>query len=170
MAGSGNTAAAATAVAVEYYHPTLDHYFMTALQDEITKLDMGTFVGWARTGHRFNVYAAAGAGRERVCRFFSTAFGIKSSHFYTSDAAECTLVESDANWQFEGGAFYASSPAPDGTCPAGTNPVYRVYNNGQGGAPNHRYTTELVERARMLPLGWVAEGYGTLGVIMCAPP
>jgi hypothetical protein len=160
---------AATAIAVEYYHQALDHYFITASQDEITKLDNGTFAGWARTGQLFNVYAAAAAGRETVCRFFSTAFGIKSSHFYTSDAGECAVVRSNASWQFEGGVLYATSPALNGACPTGMNPVYRVYNNGQGGAPNHRYTTDPEERARMLLLGWIAEGWGTMGVIMCAP-
>jgi hypothetical protein len=44
-----------------------------------------------------------------------------------------------------------------------------MYNNGQGGAPNHRYTTEPSVRALMLAQGWIAEGYGAVGVIMCAP-
>ena len=48
-------------------------------------------------------------------------------------------------------------------------PVYRMYNNGQGGAPNHRYTTDLAVRAQMLVQGWIAEGYGKIGVIMCSP-
>ena len=112
---------------------------------------------------------AAAPGREAVCRFFSTAFGIKRSHFYTSDVAECMVVQSNLNWQFEGGVFYMTAPAFDGSCPIGTSPVYRVYNNGQSSAPNHRYTTDLVERAKMLLHGWIPEGYGAIGVIMCAP-
>lgn len=47
-------------------------------------------------------------------------------------------------------------------------PIYRVYNNGHGGAPNHRFTTSLTIRARMLAAGWIPEGYGALGVSMCA--
>jgi len=47
-------------------------------------------------------------------------------------------------------------------------PVYRLYNNSQGGAPNHRYTTSLTTRATMLGKGWIAEGLG-VGVVMCAP-
>jgi len=39
------------------------------------------------------------------------------------------------------------------TCPPATVPVYRLYNNGQGAAPNHRYTTNLGTRASMLMKG-----------------
>jgi hypothetical protein len=158
-----------TAAAIEYYHALFDHYFMTAIGDEITKLDNGTFVGWVRTGRQFNVYPALAAGLNTVCRFFSTAFNPKSSHFYTPDAPECTTVKSNPNWQYEGDVFYTKVPTFDGTCPAGTMPVYRLYNNGQGAAPNHRYTTDLALRATMIAQGWIPEGYGPIGVIMCAP-
>ena len=104
-----------------------------------------------------------------MCRFFSTAFGAKSSHFYTPDAPECDVVKANPNWQFEARGVPRPDPAFDGSCPANTIPVYRMYNNGQGGAPNHRYTTELAVRNAMLALGWIAEGAGTIGVIMCAP-
>lgn len=156
------------ATAVEYYHAAFDHYFITSIADEIVKLDNGTFVGWQRTGKQFNVYKAVASGLNAVCRFFSTAFGPKSSHFYTPDAPECTVVKANVDWQFEAEVFFARSPGVDGSCPAGTNPVYRLYNNGQSGAPNHRYTPDLAVRAEMLLKGWVAEGYG-VGVIMCSP-
>ena len=78
-------------------------------------------------------------------------------------------MRANPDWQFEGDVFYTMPPAQDGSCAAGMKPVYRMYNNGQGGAPNHRYTTEPAVRALMLAQGWIAEGYGTIGVIMCAP-
>ena len=159
-----------TATVVEYYHAAFDHYFVTAIADEITKLDNGTFVGWARTGRQFKIYPAAGSGVSAVCRFFSTAFGAKSSHFYTANGAECTTVKANPNWQFEAEVFNTPVPAFDGSCPAGTIPVYRMYNNGMSGAPNHRFTTDLNVRAQMLALGWIAEGNGTIGVTMCSPP
>src|SRR6185369_3484179 len=56
---------------VEYYHAGFNHYFVTGIPDEITKLDNGTFVGWARTGNRFNVYQSATANSVPTCRFFS---------------------------------------------------------------------------------------------------
>ena len=42
--------------ATEYYYPAWDMYFVTAIPDEIAKLDAGAFAGWARTGLTFNVY------------------------------------------------------------------------------------------------------------------
>lgn len=155
-------------LAVEFRHAAFDHYFVTTIADEITKLDNGTFAGWARTGREFKVFAAANTGLEKVCRFFSAAFAPKSSHFYTPFAQECTDVKANPDWEFEGEVFLVSLPAPDGSCPANTIPVYRLYNDGKGEAPNHRFTTELDVRSEMIAQGWIPEGTG-IGVGMCAP-
>lgn len=58
------SATAPVAVAIEFRHAEWDHYFVTAIANEIAKLDNGTFAGWARTGQSFNVYPlnAADAG------------------------------------------------------------------------------------------------------------
>ena len=159
----------AIATAVEYRHAGFDHYFVTAIADEIAKLDNGTFAGWTRTGESFKVYVVDGAGLAGVCRFFSTAFGPKSSHFYTPDATECGTVRANPNWLFEAVVFYATKADLAGGCPSGSQPVYRLYNNGQGAAPNHRYTTSLAVRSDTMARGWIPEGYGEVGVIMCAP-
>lgn len=68
-----------------------------------------------------------------------------------------------------GRSLPAGPSAFNGTCAANTLAVYRLYNNGQGGAPNHRYTLDSSVRAQMLAQGWLQEGYGSLGVMMCAP-
>ena len=47
--------------------------------------------------------------------------------------------------------------------------MYRLYNNGQGAAPNHRYTTDLGVRAQMLAQGWIPEGDGRGIGRRCAP-
>ncbi len=168
---------AQTVDVIEYYHAAFGHYFVTYLQAEIVKLDNGTFAGWARTGKQFKAYTSPGTGLTPVCRFFTNYidFAPKSSHFYTPDAPECTVVQSNAVWQYEGQVFYTQAPSVTGVCPTNTVPVYRMYNNGQSGAPNHRYTTELSVRAEMIavtktPAPWIPEGAGTIGVIMCAPP
>ena len=64
--------------------------------------------------------------------------------------------------------FNTMLPDDTGVCPAGTIPVYRLYNNGMGAAPNHRFVTSLVERQKMIDQGFVPEGSG-IGVGMCAP-
>ena len=165
-------ASSASTPAIEYRHAAFDHYFVTAISDEITKLDNGTFAGWARTGLSFNVYPTAGApsGSVPVCRFFSTSFAPKSSHFYTPSATECALVKTNPDWLFEAEVFnVAPASIADGSCPGNTLPVYRLYNNGQGAAPNHRYTTNASVRLQMIAQGWIPEGYGPVGVIMCSP-
>jgi len=168
-AGGGGGGAPATAMAIEYYHAAFDHYFVTAIAGEITKLDNGTFVGWARTGKQFKVYIGAGAGLSGVCRFFSTSFNPKSSHFYTASASECTVVKANTDWLFEDTVFFVPSPNADGSCAAGSVPVYRLYNNGQGAAPNHRFTVEMAVRNDMIQnKQWIPEGLG-IGVTMCAP-
>jgi hypothetical protein len=154
---------------IEYYHAGFDHYFVTGIPDEIAKLDNGMFTGWARTGKQFNVYEPGTLDTAATCRFFSTSFGEKSSHFYTSYASECATVKANSNWQFEAEVFNVVLPEADGSCPFPTVPVYRAYNNGQGGAPNHRLVTTLGDRQAMLDKGYVAEGAG-IGVGMCTPP
>ena len=155
---------------IEYFHAGFGHYFITSIPDEIGKLDNGTFTGWARTGLQFNAYAAPSANSVPVCRFFSAAFAPKSSHFYTPFATECASRQADSTWTLEStDAFDIAVPAADGSCAAGLTPVYRLYNNGQGGAPNHRYTTDLTARAQMIGQGWVPEGLGPNGVEMCSP-
>lgn len=154
--------------AIEYYNAAFGHYFVTAAADEIAKLDAGIIAGWQRTGEGFNVYTTAG-DRAAVCRFFSTAYGAKSSHFYAPRGLGCEAVFADPAWQFEGDVFYTFLPdATDGACPAGNIPVYRIYNDGEGGAPNHRFTTSEAVRAQMVAEGWIAEGRG-IGVGWCSP-
>jgi probable HAF family extracellular repeat protein len=163
---SGPPAKVAT---IEYYYPAFDHYFMTAFPEEIAALDGGAFPGWVRTGEGFNVYSDPSIDSAVMCRFFSTAFGPKSSHFFTADPGECSMVKLSGDWQLEGDVMPIPVPDGAGNCAAGTQPVYRLYNNGQGGAPAHRYTTSLSVRSQMLAQGWISEGYGDNGVIMCAP-
>jgi hypothetical protein len=176
---SGNTYAPAIAApvanpvapVVEYYNAALDHYFITADEGEHRALDGGAFGGaWKRTGASFNAYLAPAPGSSVVCRFFSTAFGLKSSHFYTAIATECDGLRSNRDWQFEAFAFHIALPDAAGNCPTATGPVYRLYNNAQGGAPNHRFTTDLGLRNEFVTnRGFTAEGYGPLGVGFCSP-
>jgi len=164
------SASAGVVQAVEFYHAGFDHYFMTASPAEASVLDAGVQIkGWTRTGQQFSV---SDSGLSPVCRFFSTSFAPKSSHFYTANGAECSTVKSNPNWAHEGTAFNVNPAAANGTCSSGSK-VYRLYNSGQGGAPNHRYTTDPATVNAMKAKGWVPEGAGE-GVAFCtstsAPP
>ena len=149
----------AQTTAVEYLHAGFGHYFVTAQADEIAGLDAGVFAGWARTNQTFNVWTS-GTGLADVCRFFTEAFAPKSSHFYTANGAECALVGQNPVWQYEKISFLVALPDAQGNCPVGIK-LYRLYNNGQTGAPNHRYTTSLTLRAQMIAQGFAPEDDNT---------
>jgi len=164
-----------TLTVVEYRHAAFDHYFITPVAGEIALLDAHAppFEQWSRTGFSFNVYPNAGApaGSVAICRFFNEHFSPKSSHFYAAHGFGCeaTLAQFP-DWFLEDDKLF-NTMLPDATtgdCPAGTVPVYRMYNLGMGAAPNHRFVTSLAERQKMIGQGWVAEGAG-IGVGMCVP-
>lgn len=167
---------------VEYFNSGLGHFFISADPAEIAVLDGGALGGaWKRTGESFPAWDIVGApaGTVPVCRFFGTdryrSDGTRigpNSHFYTADPAECAFVKtawqsvasdglSYPAWTFENYAFAVKLPV-GGTCPAGTQPLYRTYNNGANGDPGHRYSM----RANLLQgmAGWVYEG-----LVMCLP-
>jgi hypothetical protein len=157
-----------SALAVEFLHAGFGHYFITIDPEEAAKLDAGFFPGWVRTGEAFKVYAHGDAQRMPVCRFFTTAFPPSSSHFYAPRGFGCEAALVNDDWRFEGDVFFATLPDAGGSCGPGEVPIYRLYNNGQGGAPNHRFTTSATVRAQTLAQGYIAEGSGS-GVGMCAP-
>lgn len=168
--------------ALEFYYTTLDHYFITADPVEVENIDVGGLgPAWSRTGSAFQAWDASDgpANSVQVCRFFGTdqyrADGTRigpNSHFYTADPAECAFVRTawqslaaDGRlypaWTFESYAFRVIAPV-NGVCPAGTIPLYRAYNNGARGDPNHRYSTDVALLQSMQ--GWTFEG-----VVMCGP-
>jgi len=157
-----------TALAVEFYNATLDHYFLTHIANEIAILDAGvTIRGWVRTGQSFNVYAAAGAQTSPVCRYYiPPAKG--DSHFYGRGTAECTATGA-ANPSFidEDAQFFHVVLPTLGVCPAGTRNVHRVFSNRLDA--NHRYMVDSATRDHMVTTGWLAEGDGPDLVVMCAP-
>ena len=173
LTGTGATAppppTANKVPAVEYFNASLGHYFTTAYAAEIAVLDSGQVGGWVRTGQFFYAYDVTTTGTNPVCRFYlPPEYG--NSHFYSAIPSECSavLVQQPAFILESSTAFHIASPNPTtGDCPAGTLPVYRLWN--QKADTNHRFTTSVVIRDQMVAAGFVAEGYG-IGYTMCAPP
>src|SRR5438105_4531987 len=56
-----------------------------------------------------------------------------------------------------------------GNCAINTTVLYRLYNNGMGGAPIHRVTTSAAVFNDMLAAGWVFEGDGRTFAFACVP-
>jgi len=152
-------------IAVEYYNPSLDHYFVTAEPAEAAMLDEGIVVpGWRRTGYAFKAFAPVALSGLPACRFYGTPGIGPDSHFFTIDAGECAIVQANPVWTFEGLAFRAGPPGV-GTCPVDRAVVTRLYNDGKDGQANHRYTTSHEVAGNMVGERWVVEG-----PVFCTPP
>jgi len=162
---------------VEYYHQALDHYFITASASDISLLDGGAFPGWLRTGQTFHAYPTQSiASLSPVCRFFiPPQHG--DSHFFSAANADCAfLLMAAANPasypNFSGyteeyaAAFYVALPDATGACPAGTVPVFRLWN--QRVDSNHRYTTSAAIVAQMQARNYALEGAAPNFASMCA--
>ena len=164
---------AATTPVVEYYSPSLEHYFMAMGADEIALLDRGAQGDWKRTGQSFKAWMRpqdASAGAQPVCRFYARG---PNSHFFTGSRQECDMLKAleqkdraDASaagrpflgWGYEGIAFYALMPV-NGNCPAGSTPVLRFYNNRAAQSDsNHRFAIDATQQVAMSATSWVPEG------------
>jgi hypothetical protein len=159
-----------TAIAAEYFHADFGFFFHTADPVEKRLLSDGMFgTAWQGTGEFWRVWTVGGADRVPVCRFLSSGFEPRSSHVY-SLYPECSMLKRGGPWNFESIAYYVAMPGDDGTCAPGLAPVYRLYNDAQGGAPNHRFTAKAAIRDAMQAKGWIAEGKGDAHVFACTPP
>jgi hypothetical protein len=155
--------------AIEYFNAGRDRYFVTADAGEIAYLDAGGEPGWSRTGQGFRVYALdASDGRGRlVCRFVSPPQVGIDAHFLSAGALECGVLPSDPMWIAEGFVFELALPhSLTGACRERMIPIYRLWNPRSG---DHRWTPDAATRASLVVQGWVPEGYGDLGVALCAP-
>jgi len=160
---------ASTAMAIEFYNQSLDHYFVSHIAKEISDLDTGVHVGWTRTGQSFRVFTAAQATTSPVCRFYIPP-DKGDSHFYGRGVQECTeTAQKNPTFINEDPQFFFVILPNAGVCPAGTIPVYRVFDNRVDA--NHRYMIDRNIRDLMVSQQhWIAEGDGPDLVVMCVPP
>jgi hypothetical protein len=169
LSGTGISGGGPTAnkvQAIEYFHPVIGHYFLTAQADEQFGLDQGLLPGWSRTGNAFFVWDGPTGNALPVFRLFTVDFASKAAHFYTTNVVERDFnrTENGGHWTYEKIAYYLPA-ATGGTCPVDSVPIYRMFNNGQTGAPNHRFTTSLATYTTFTTTqGWAGEG-----VVFCAP-
>jgi len=163
----------AVGTVVEYHNTILDHYFMTPDAGEQAAIEAGKVgLGWVRTSNTFQVVVTPGCpvahegGFHPVYRFAGVPDIGPNSHFFTVSQDECAVVRdrTEWHWQFEGAPFWAAEPS-EGVCQSERQPLYRAYNNGKGGTPNHRYSTDVAVVDSMVAQGWVVEG-----VAMCVLP
>lgn len=158
------------------YHAGIDHYFLTASpaqRDFLLEVDLVWGIvderqidlDWRVVDEGFKAWPASGpapAAAKPVCRLYSP---LVNTHFYSANAATCdSLKQQTGVWIDEGIAFRALVPA-DGTCPSGTLPVWRLYNNRFAQLDsNHRYLISQDTYRNMIANGWIGEG-----VAFCSP-
>jgi hypothetical protein len=157
----GGGGAAVVVDTIEYYAPSLNHYFITAFPEEAAALDGDP--GWKRTGFTFHSWKTGTGPGNEACRFFGTPGVGPTSHFYTISVAECDVVKANPAWTFEALAFRAVEPLSTGCAPE-YQTVTRLYNNGMGGQANHRYLTDPAEINATIARGWILEG-----PVFCVP-
>ena len=166
---------------VEYYHPLLKHYFITASATDTRLVDSGgAGEGWVRTGRTFGAWSsrnAAPADATSVRRFYSEG---ANSHVYVASNADISLLQGleakerasivgtakrFLGWGDEGEAFLTVLPK-NGQCPAGTDAITRIYNdrNANSEGSNHRYVSDDSLTLSMTDRNWQAEG-----VVFCSP-
>lgn len=177
--GTGsNGSAAVTAIdeniatTVEYYHHTLNYYFITSRAGDQALLD--AVPEWIRTGQSFTAFSQAIDGTAALDRFYFDKVaknGTRGSHFYTLIPAEKdSLRQLNPTNQalprlpfYEGTDSNAFLPVSDTTtkpCASGLLPVYRLFR-GQinfPDNPNHRFTSDANLYARFVKAGWDGEG------------
>jgi beta-glucosidase len=154
----------------EFYNTISDRFFYTADAAEAAQVDGGgSGPGWLRTGESFK-----SGGTQPVCRLYGSVSPGPNSHLYTVSDSECKSLQQIAantpptlrRWNFESIDFYSTPPDSNGRCPAGTEPVYRAYNNGFAREvdSNHRLSTNFASIEVLVDRGWINEG-----VQMCSP-
>jgi hypothetical protein len=166
---------------IEYYHPLLKHYFITASAADARFVDAGNAgAGWERTGVTFAAWSSrdlAPPNASMVYRYYSHG---ANSHVYVASDADVSLLnrleakeraeiagtkKSFLGWGLEGEAFLTVLPQA-GQCPAGTQPITRNYNRNFAGSDgsNHRYTTDDSLTRSMEDRKWEPEG-----AVFCSP-
>lgn len=165
-----------------------EHYFHTATPTEIVEVDNNH--EWSRTGYTFNVYPLDQAPSDTiaVARFYggkrsNSVYGNPDSHFFTASFDERQFLinlfpkncpqgwghcDGGDAWYFEGEKYRVYLPT-NSSCPEGTRPLYRLYNQAYTTAgnlnpiypnriSNHRYTVDLGVVNFMKQQGWLYEG------------
>ncbi|MEP7085182.1 MAG: hypothetical protein ABI854_10630, partial [Betaproteobacteria bacterium] len=174
--GRQTTAGSTLARVNEFHNTTLDHYFITADEDEKAAIRNGSAgAGWVETGNNFMAWTSTVEQESAyVCRFYGDPVRGPNSHFYSASTAECrglldlqtTTPDTEPRWNTEGYAFKVSLPNAGGACRSGLLPVYRAYNNGfaKGIDSNHRY---VLDRSLLVPM--FAQGWNDEGIAFCVP-
>jgi hypothetical protein len=149
------------------------HYFYSSDPAEQAAVDAGAAGKFFRTTRTFKT-----GGSSPVCRFYGSIAPGPNSHFFTVNAEECNALKTlqrtptptdIQQWNYERIEYSTTPPTivnNVATCPEGTVPLYRAYNNAFSPAgvknpwdSNHRFTPNRADiDALVAQSGWRDEG------------
>ena len=156
---------------VEYYHAAFDHYFVTDIPGRDREARQRHVRGWSRTGEVFERLRRHRRRAAPRCAGSSARRSGCAARTSTRRRRRVRAGQAERRLAVRGRQCSACSrPARPGTCPAGTQPVYRALQRRPGRRAQPPLHDQQRRRAqRCSRKGWIAEGYGAAGVIMCAP-
>ena len=121
-------------IAVEYYNPSLDHYFITAEPAEAAHARCGHHRSRV-AAHRLQLHRCAPAGRPawsvRLPIFGTPGIG-PTLAFLHDRSRRVRQSEGESVLDVRGIAFNSEAPV-NADCAIDRVPVVRLYNNGKGG-------------------------------------
>jgi hypothetical protein len=180
----------ATSVAVEFFNPEFDYYFMTSRAGDKAALDVfrdskGN-LQWYPTGYWFKVDATASPSTNSLTRYFLPGVArqaTRGSHFYTALNGEKQGISATGTERFapncggipngyfcnestEGYVFPIIGSGLSATCAPGQRKIWRVFRANPVDDGNHRYITNVdMYNYVVNTLGWNGEN-----VNLCVRP
>jgi hypothetical protein len=140
-------------------HAGFDHYFVTYIPDEITKLDNGTFVGWA--AHRRVVQRLLQRARRKLARVPFLQHGVRREELALSirpDAGGVRNGQGQSELAVRGRGVLAAAPERLRRVRAPASRFIGCTTTARGRAPNTATRRALASSKRARPC-WARVGY-----------
>ena len=167
--GSGPVTGSVIMKAFEFYHAAFNHYFITAIADEITKLDNGTFVGWTRTGKAFNVLCQRRAGHRAGVPLLQHRIRVAELALLHAVRVGVRDGQAEPELAVRGRGIRRDPSRRDAETVRSARRRYTACTTTGWAARRITATRRTPTMFNMMQaLGWVPEGSG-VGVIACVP-
>ena len=159
---------------IEYYDRALDHYFITSLQPDIEALDSGHFLAGRAPGLPFRPSRTRQAAARASTRYAGSTFRPLPIRIFSpprlrnvrrfSRRFRPTRITVALSTKHRTRSTSRRPTPPRATAGRNRTGLSAV---DQRADTNHRYTADPATKALMLAKGYVTEGYGPTGVVMC---